>query len=125
MLETTAAPASVTAALLGETIRAVLASAAGNGAAGGGLSTSAAADKSPKPADTLAALEAHLERMTALKEAVEALTRDLWPRSEGFNAEWYLLEARLWLAEAGRVPPAGENRGQPLPPPKPPVPEKP
>jgi RNA polymerase sigma factor (sigma-70 family) len=232
LLETTAAPASVPAALLGETIRAVLASTAGNGAAGGGLSASAVTlaegviqamkiaklkmwavvvlliagtvgggvgwlaygaggaeppakaepprdaksaegiadlhkarlalaqkgyeaawknlrqtkrfgntlvqvgkpedvyhwsirwlqaerETSRKPADTLAALEDHLERMTALKEAVEGLTRDLLPRGEELNAEWYRLEARLWLAEAK----AAENHGPPAP--KPPEPEKP
>jgi hypothetical protein len=77
-------------------------------------------EKSPKPADTVAVLEAHLMRMKALHEAVDQLARDLLPRSEAFKTEWYRLEAQLWLAEAK----AGENRDRP-PAPKPPVPDKP
>jgi hypothetical protein len=49
--------------------------------------------------DHLAALEAHLKRMTKLQEAVKMLTRDLLPPSTNLDPEWYRLEAELWLAQ--------------------------
>ncbi len=57
-------------------------------------------DRSPKRADQIAALEAHLERMQNLEKALEPLSRDLLPRSAALGAEWYLREAELWLAQA-------------------------
>jgi hypothetical protein len=57
-------------------------------------------DMNPKRADQIAALEAHLKRMTELEEAVKMLARDLLPRSAEWDAEWYRLEAQLWLAKA-------------------------
>jgi hypothetical protein len=55
---------------------------------------------SPRPEDQLAALEAHLKRMTELHEKVKQLHRDLLPQIAVDNAEWYRLEAKLWLARA-------------------------
>lgn len=49
-----------------------------------------------------AACKAHLQRMTALKKAVEALATDLMPRMRIDEAEWYRLQAELSLAEAQR-----------------------
>lgn len=57
-------------------------------------------DLSPKPEAHIAALEAHLKRMTELKKAVETLSRDLMPAIRVDEAEWYRLEAQLWLAKA-------------------------
>jgi hypothetical protein len=57
-------------------------------------------DLSAKPEDQVAALEAHLKRMTELKKQVEMLSRDLMPLSRVDEAEWYRLEAQLWLAKA-------------------------
>jgi hypothetical protein len=57
-------------------------------------------DLSPKNEDHIAALEAHLKRMTELKKAVEMLSRDLMPHIRVDEAEWYRLEAQLWLAKA-------------------------
>ena len=57
-------------------------------------------DLSPKHEDQVAALEAHLKRMTALKEKVTSLSRDLLPPIKLDEAEWYRLEAQLWLTKA-------------------------
>ncbi len=57
-------------------------------------------DLSPKHEDQLAALEAHLKRMTELKEKVTSLSRDLLPPIKLEEAEWYRLEAQLWLTKA-------------------------
>jgi hypothetical protein len=47
----------------------------------------------------VAALEAHLKRMTELQNRVKSVGKDLLsPRSES-EAEWYRLEAQLWLAK--------------------------
>jgi outer membrane biosynthesis protein TonB len=56
-------------------------------------------DLSPKQEDQIAALAAHLKRMTELKEVVKNLTRDLFPRIKEDEAEWYRLEAQIWLAK--------------------------
>jgi hypothetical protein len=57
-------------------------------------------DLSAKPEDQIAALEAHLKRMTELKKQIEMLSRDLMPLPRVDEAEWYRLEAQLWLAKA-------------------------
>ena len=54
----------------------------------------------PKPADEVVALNAHLQRMTALKNKIETLVPDVLPREAAMNAEWYRLEAQLWLEKA-------------------------
>jgi hypothetical protein len=59
---------------------------------------------SPKHEDQVAALEAHLRRMTKLQERVKELVRDLTPASKADEAEWYRLEAQLWLAKAKAKP---------------------
>ena len=55
---------------------------------------------SAKPEDQIAALEAHLKRMVELKKQIEMLSRDLMPLPRVDEAEWYRLEAQLWLAKA-------------------------
>jgi multidrug efflux pump subunit AcrA (membrane-fusion protein) len=57
---------------------------------------------SPKHEDQVAALQDHLKRMTALKTTVKQLSRDLLPHFKEDEAEWYRLEAELWLAKAKR-----------------------
>jgi hypothetical protein len=61
-------------------------------------------DLSPKHEDQLAALEAHLKRMTELHKAVKDLSRDVVPSFRVDQAEWYRLEAQLWLAKAKTKP---------------------
>lgn len=60
-------------------------------------------DLSPKREDQIAALEAHLKRMTELKKGIESLSRDLMPPIRVDEAEWYRLEAQLWLTKAKQV----------------------
>ncbi|MHB1423446.1 MAG: hypothetical protein ACYC3I_09690 [Gemmataceae bacterium] len=55
---------------------------------------------SPKHEDHVAALEAHLKRMTDLHAEIKTLSADLMPRFKVDEAEWYRLEAELWLAKA-------------------------
>lgn len=55
---------------------------------------------SAKPEDQIAALEAHLERMGELKATVKQLVADLLPPVKTDEAEFYRLEAELWLARA-------------------------
>ncbi len=57
-------------------------------------------DLSAKPEDQIAALEAHLNRMMELKKQIEMISRDLMPLPRVDEAEWYRLEAQLWLAKA-------------------------
>jgi hypothetical protein len=57
-------------------------------------------DLSPKGPGDVAALEAHLKRMIELQERVEVLNRELLPNTQKLEAEWYVLEARLWLERA-------------------------
>lgn len=57
-------------------------------------------DLSPKHENQVAALEAHLKRMTELKEVIKQLSRDLMPVIHVSEVEWYRLEAEIWLAEA-------------------------
>jgi hypothetical protein len=57
-------------------------------------------DLSPKGPGHLAALEAHLKRMIELSKRVEMLNRELLPNTQKLEAEWYVLEARLWLERA-------------------------
>ncbi len=67
-------------------------------------------DLSPKGADPLAALEAHLKRTTDLQKRVEALNREILPNTAKLEAEWYVQEARLWLEQA-----KAKSHGEPLP----------
>jgi hypothetical protein len=60
-------------------------------------------DLSSKHEDQVAALEAHLKRMTELQKQVKMLSKDLVPRFKEDEAEWYRLEAQLWLAKAKQV----------------------
>jgi hypothetical protein len=54
---------------------------------------------STKHEEHVAALEAHLQRMTELQKRVKSISKDLLqPRMES-EAEWYRLEAQLWLAK--------------------------
>jgi hypothetical protein len=56
-------------------------------------------DLSSKPEERITALEAHLKRMTELQNRIKSLNKDLLqPRAEA-EAEWYRLEAQLWLAK--------------------------
>src|SRR5579884_3358724 len=55
---------------------------------------------SPKHEDQVVALEAHLKRMKELHKTVTELARELVPRYKEDEAEWYRLEAEIWLAEA-------------------------
>jgi hypothetical protein len=57
-------------------------------------------DLSPKHEDQVVALEAHLQRMTELKKQIQMLSRDLLLPVKVDEAEWYRLEAELWLAKA-------------------------
>ncbi len=57
-------------------------------------------DRSPKHEDQVAALEAHLQRMTEMKKVIKELSRDLMPLIKVDEAEWYRLEAELWLVRA-------------------------
>jgi hypothetical protein len=57
-------------------------------------------DLSAKHEDQVAALEAHLKRMTELQKQIKALAKDVVPRIKEDEAEWYRLEAQLWLAKA-------------------------
>jgi hypothetical protein len=59
----------------------------------------ASRDLSTKHEEHVAALEAHLKRMTELKKKVKELTKDLIPLIKEDEAEWYRLEAQLWLAK--------------------------
>ncbi len=56
-------------------------------------------EMSPRSTDHRVALEAHLERMTELDKLVERLKEHL-PGWAKLDAEWYVLEARLWLERA-------------------------
>ncbi|HTU92802.1 MAG TPA: hypothetical protein VMF69_22160 [Gemmataceae bacterium] len=57
-------------------------------------------DRSSKQEEQVAALEDHLKRMTELQKRVKLVAKDLLsPRAES-DAEWYRLEAQLWLAKA-------------------------
>ena len=53
----------------------------------------------PKHEDQVAALEAHLKRMTELHMAVADMAKTLIPPHKEAEAEWYRLEAEMWLAE--------------------------
>jgi HlyD family secretion protein len=54
----------------------------------------------PKQADRLAALEKHLTRMKELQSKVDSMVPEYLPTTVGFDAEWYRLEAELWLSQA-------------------------
>jgi hypothetical protein len=57
-------------------------------------------DQSSKPEEQVAALEEHLKRMTELQKRIKQIGKDLLsPRAES-DAEWYRLEAELWVAKA-------------------------
>src|SRR5262249_38403673 len=55
-------------------------------------------DLSSKHEDQVAALEAHLKRMTELQKQVEDMKLLMSPIQED-GAEWYRLEAKLWLKQ--------------------------
>ncbi len=55
---------------------------------------------SPNKEEQVAALEAHLKRMTELHKRIEQLTSDVLPRQAVLEVERYRLEAQLWLAKA-------------------------
>jgi hypothetical protein len=81
-------------------------------------------EASTKKEDRIAALQDHHERMVKLQAQVEALVRDLLPRVEYWAAEWYRLEAELWLAQANALPRPQKKEGkewpgEPVPTPKP------
>lgn len=59
----------------------------------------------PKLEDQAAALQDHHKRMAKLKKAFEELSRDLVPRTCVDEAEWYRLEAQLWLVEFKKANP--------------------
>jgi len=56
-------------------------------------------DLSTKHEDHVAALEAHLKRMSELQNRVKQVSKDLLPPRAESEAEWYRLEAQLWLAK--------------------------
>jgi hypothetical protein len=57
-------------------------------------------DLSSKHEDQVAALEDHLKRMTELQKKIKDVSRDVMPSYMLDRAEWYRLEAQLWLAKA-------------------------
>jgi hypothetical protein len=56
-------------------------------------------DLGAKHEDHVAALEAHLKRMIELQNRVKQVSKDLLPPRAELEAEWYRLEAQLWLAK--------------------------
>jgi hypothetical protein len=48
----------------------------------------------------MAALEAHLKRMTDLQKRVKMVSKDLLQPKAESETEWYRLEAQLWSAQA-------------------------
>jgi RNA polymerase sigma factor (sigma-70 family) len=55
----------------------------------------------PKGAEQVAALEAHLKRMTDLEKKVNNMIGPgLLPKGAQVDAEWYRVEAQLWVAQA-------------------------
>lgn len=65
------------------------------------LALDARRDMSEKPADRIIALEDHLARMRKLEELVVKIRRLGFGRSYDYGAaEYYRLEAELWLARA-------------------------
>jgi hypothetical protein len=56
-------------------------------------------DRCSKHEEHVAALEAHLQRMTELQKRVKSGSKDLLPPRAEWEAEWYLLEAQLWLTK--------------------------
>jgi hypothetical protein len=80
-------------------------------------------DASTTKEDRIAALQDHHQRMLGLQRYVERMRADLLPRQESDAAEWYRLEAELWLAQANARPrPQKDEKeqvpGEALPPPK-------
>jgi hypothetical protein len=57
-------------------------------------------DLSSKHEDQVAAMEAHVKRVTELQKKVKDLSRDLMPNYMVDRTEWYRLEAQLWLTKA-------------------------
>ena len=57
-------------------------------------------DLNPKDTDHVAALEAHLKRMTELERDVKQRLGLLLSDLAKHEVEWYVLEARLWLERA-------------------------
>ncbi|HZV07109.1 MAG TPA: hypothetical protein VE999_18655 [Gemmataceae bacterium] len=57
-------------------------------------------DLSSKYEEQIAALEAHLKRMTDLQKRVKMVNKDLLQPKAESETEWYRLEAQLWLAQA-------------------------
>jgi hypothetical protein len=57
-------------------------------------------DLASRKEEEMAALEDHLRRMQNLQRRVAALARELMSPTEVQAAEYYRLEAELWLAQA-------------------------
>jgi hypothetical protein len=57
-------------------------------------------DLSSKHEDQVAALEAHVKRMTELQKKVKDLSKDVMPNYMADRVEWYRLEAQLWLTKS-------------------------
>lgn len=56
----------------------------------------------PKDAAQITALEEHLKRVTKLETWVKRFVPSYLPETAALDAEWYRLEAELWLAQAKR-----------------------
>jgi hypothetical protein len=57
-------------------------------------------DLSSKYEEQIAALEAHLKRMTELQKRVKMAVKDLLQPKAESEAEWYRLEAQLWMVQS-------------------------
>ena len=57
-------------------------------------------DLSSTETDHLTALEAHLSRMTDLEKDIGSLANEISPEATKLEVQWYVLEARLLLAQA-------------------------
>jgi hypothetical protein len=57
-------------------------------------------DLSSRHDDRISALQGHLQRMTDLQKQVKRMLEELLPPKTAMDAEWYRLEAELWLAQA-------------------------
>ncbi len=56
-------------------------------------------DTNLKKADDIAAVERHLARVTELAKKVNSLVPEVLPPIAQLDAEWYVLEAELWLVQ--------------------------
>ncbi len=55
---------------------------------------------SDKKEDRIAGLEGHLKRMKGLERRVKQLTPDIFPKTDGTAAAFWVAEAEIWLADA-------------------------